>query len=940
MALAIPIPEKLLSFLLEKVVPVLQAETRKFQSVPELVSDIKNEMDIAKDYLKKVEVKVDRIEDGSKDKLKQVSKLRSLVFKIEDIIDDYELIKQQQLGHQSEKVDKGCMIGMWKILDQSSKDVEGYKDKRGIACSIVRIKNAMEKIKGNGKGYEETIFALGEEDSGKKKLDPGTCPLYKDEENFVGFKERELIVKKKLRLEDEKYDGKQFVLAVWGQPGLGKTTLVQKVYENERNNFSYYAWITATKPYSSVALLKCLFKQFIYSYSSADNVSADSISVEEVQKLPDNEATITDRLRSYLMINDAKKGYLVVLDDVSEMEELSKIIQATLVPSYSKGGRILMTMKSEHNANYWKTSSTYGEAYNLQVLSEEEAKRLFNKKAFGNEGKCPRKLTSLRDKIVKECDGLPFLIEKVGAIFSTTDKWIELYQNFQINPVSPEWSKDNLLFSGYHEMPYHLKPCFLYLCMFPKSCKFKRTRIVRLWIAEGFVEAKDHSTLEEAAEEYLNELVERGMLHLLKSDETGRNRTLILPCMWQHVMFQKLADLSFCQVLTQNRLSTNNQCRRLSIHKDAPNTVIASSVRSILSFVQLEKFPIAWSSPFQEAEFRLKVLDLQNAKFVDVPRVVGKLHNLRYLSMRNTKVNKLPETIGGLWNLQTLDLKNTDVKELPTGINRLHKLRHLLVCHYNEDEKMVPVKIPEGVLSNFKDLQKLAFVDGSLYLPKGDPQKEELQEENSQKEDGSSKPIVGLVPGLDKLTQLRRLAIVNMKKENIKPFCKALENMKQLRSLSVRMLSDEDVLDLSHIKSPPEFLERLYLIGPLKQKQLPIWIHKLKHLVRLLLKNSGFESDPLEKLKVMQELLVLELDNAYDGKVLDFGYKGLRKLQVLRIRRLTNLKTVKAGKNALLQLRLAVHRDCPTLKNISLPPQINEVIQEFKPSKSPKQRVN
>lgn len=203
--------------------------------------------------------------------------------------------------------------------------------------------------------------------------------------------------------------------------------------------------------------------------------------------------------------------YFVVLDDVSEMEELSKILKATLVPSKSLGGRILMTTKSEHVANYWKTSTYYGEAYNLKVLSEQDAKALFNKKAFGNQGKCPRKLKSLRDTIVKECDGLPVLIEKVGSTFSTTDKWIELYHDFQINPVSKSWSKENLLFSGYHEMPYHLKPCFLYLCMFPKGCYFKRMRIVRLWIAEGFVEAKDHSTYEEAAEEYLNELVERGM---------------------------------------------------------------------------------------------------------------------------------------------------------------------------------------------------------------------------------------------------------------------------------------------------------------------------------------------------------------------------------------------------------------------------------------------
>uniref|UniRef100_A0A803MN67 Disease resistance R13L4/SHOC-2-like LRR domain-containing protein n=1 Tax=Chenopodium quinoa TaxID=63459 RepID=A0A803MN67_CHEQI len=324
------------------------------------------------------------------------------------------------------------------------------------------------------------------------------------------------------------------------------------------------------------------------------------------------------------------------------------------------------------------------------------------------------------------------------------------------------------------------------------------------------------------------------------------------------------------------------------------------SVRSILSFVRLEKFPISWSSPFQEAEFRLKVLDLQNAKFSNVPEVLGKLHNLRYLCMRNTKVKKLPESIGGLWNLQTLDLKKTDVVELPKGINRLQKLRHLLVCNY-KDEKMVPVRIHEGVLNNFKELQKLAFVDGSSPT---------------------------LVPGLDTLKRLRRLAIENLRPEHGKTLCEALQNMTQLRSLSVSSIeiiddvqvNDENVLNLSHLISPPEFLERLYLKGPLVGKELPKWVHKLKHLVRLRLINSGFMNDPLEKLKVMQELLVLELDNAYDGKVLDFGYKGLKKLVVLRIIRLRRLKTLKAGENALPKLNVAEYHTCYNLEDI--PPQI------------------
>jgi len=58
-------------------------------------------------------------------------------------------------------------------------------------------------------------------------------------------------------------------------------------------------------------------------------------------------------------------------------------------------------------------------------------------------------------------------------------------------------------------LPYYLKQCYLYLSVFPDDYLIKRMKLIRLWIVERFVEEKQGFTMEEVAEEYLNELVNR-----------------------------------------------------------------------------------------------------------------------------------------------------------------------------------------------------------------------------------------------------------------------------------------------------------------------------------------------------------------------------------------------------------------------------------------------
>ena len=70
---------------------------------------------------------------------------------------------------------------------------------------------------------------------------------------------------------------------------------------------------------------------------------------------------------------------------------------------------------------------------------------------------------------------------------------------------------------SYDELPYHLKPCFLYLGQFREDEDIDAEMLYRMWTAEGMV-SSDHrrkgETLTDVAERYLYEMASRSKLHL------------------------------------------------------------------------------------------------------------------------------------------------------------------------------------------------------------------------------------------------------------------------------------------------------------------------------------------------------------------------------------------------------------------------------------------
>lgn len=218
----------------------------------------------------------------------------------------------------------------------------------------------------------------------------------------------------------------------------------------------------------------------------------------------------------------------------------------------------------------------------------------------------------------------------------------------------------------------------MYFGIFPEDYLVHEARLIKLWIAEGFVESKGDKTLEQVAKEYLNELICRNLVSFeLWYGWLRMNRVHDL---MRDIILTRADELRFCQSLNGSKSRYREKSHRLSIYgttKDILNVIGDSKVRSVF-LSNIDELSESFVASLFEKCRLLKVLDFENTPLENLPKPIGNLFHLKYLNLRGTKVKILPKSIGNLHHLQALDVVCTLVRELPFEINKLQNLRHLL----------------------------------------------------------------------------------------------------------------------------------------------------------------------------------------------------------------------------------------------------------------------
>ncbi|KAL5552271.1 hypothetical protein UlMin_002447 [Ulmus minor] len=851
-------------FLLDKLAPLFDNDLQVLRGVREEVVYLRGELERTRAFLKVA----DALEDNDQELKQWVNQVRDIAHDTEDALDEFTLLQAHHHGR-----------GLYGSIHRFSCCIKNTKARYRIAAELKAINSRIRKVCEIQKRLGYKLNNTAEQGSAGKGWESHRGEaLLLDKIDIVGLDEpkRQLV-----RWLVKGGSGRE-VISVAAMGGMGKTTLAKQVYDapEVKKNFTICAWITVSQSFRLGELLKELVRQLYIVLRRQLPEEVDSMNNYQLKKI------IKDLLQD--------RRYLIVLDDVWHLYEWEALKYA--LPNNSRGSRVMVTTRNAEVAS--TTSLEYdGKVYKLEPLPQSESWDLLCRKAFqGNS--CPRHLVEICEYILRKCEGLPLAIVAISGVLATKDtrridEWEMVGHSLGAEIEGNDKLKDlkKVLSLSFNDLPYYLKSCFLYLSIFPEDELIDHMRLIRLWIAEGFIEAKEGKTLEDVAEDYLNELLKRNMLQAAVTRRDGRLKNFHIHDLLREIIISKSRDQNFATLVKEQSVTWPDKIRRLSVHNTLENVEknrSVSQLRSLFMFGVDEKPSINTLFP---GGFRLlNVLDLSNVPLCKFPVEVVSLYFLKYLSLRNTKVKVIPSLIGKLQNLETLDLKHSRVTELPVEITKLQRLRHLLVYRYEHVAYgHFHSKYGFKVFANIgalRSLQKLCFI--------------EVNQDN--------------IIELAKLHQLRRLGIIKLRKQDGKALCSAIEGLNKLCGLSITSVEEDEIIDLQHLSAPPLLLQRLYLRGRLET--LPHWIPSLQSLVILYLKWSKLEDNPTVFLQNLPNLVHLELCQVFEGDELLFGAGGFKKLKHLGVDEFSELRRVNVEMGAMPCLeKLSIQR-CKLLEKV------------------------
>ncbi|KAI3469972.1 hypothetical protein Pfo_026635 [Paulownia fortunei] len=802
---------------------------------------------------------------GSKSVGNWIADIRDLVYKAEDVIETYSVQVSSRRGGGFRKLVKrfSCVLNTGFTLYKIGLEISDIKSE------ISRVYKSMQEYGIRSIIRGENSAAANENQRWKRKT-----YSFETDDCFVGM-EDDLKLLISLIVDDKQ----NRVVSVWGMGGIGKTTIVQKVYNHIeiKRSFESFAWVCITQQCRVRFVLEEVLKQFMPQKR------------EDIMHLSDIE------LVEQLFQAQKDKRCLVVLDDIWKIEHWDDV----------------------------------GFSFKLGLLNIVDGWELLKKKAFPRND-VPELFEEVGKKMVDNCGYLPLVISLLGGILSkkkSLEEWQLVNDNidaylFRTGSIEDNKIHEIILDLSYEDLPCYLKPCFLYMGQFGEDQHIYGDNLYMLWIAEGLISLENRGreeTLMDVAELYLSELVSRCIVQIVVEDAISSKR--YVSCHLHDVVRElclskgKKEDFRLkvvdCQGGKLNVLDPSvlgMKTRYLTIHfrgeVELEHDELTTPHQETNKHIRSLKFHSHLNS--RKINFPHNVLDFQKFKLVRVlvfegcnfqgrklPKEIGNLIHLRYLRLRHCLFAELPSSIGNLIYLYTLDLFHSWDVQIPNVLKKMIRLKHLFLPDYKK-----------GNTRNY-----------GLRL-EGLNELETLIGFNS------------LVHDFKFVSTMKNLQRLQATVHDTKTLSEIIDDINTNRSnLRESTLVIKDGCELTSKEEELPILKKLFICPNLHSLWIDVRIGKLPEecgarnffprLVLLTLRKCEIEDDPmqiLERLPCLESLCLWP--SSYVGKEMICHATGFRKLKTLQLWGLPNLREWRVERGAMPILSELEIRYCPRLDKI------------------------
>ncbi|KAK1599856.1 hypothetical protein QYE76_016703 [Lolium multiflorum] len=770
--------------LLGKLTKLLGDEYTKLKGVRKQASFLRDELGAMKALLDKMEL-MDKLDPSAKNWRDHI---REMTYDMENCIDDF------------------------------MRDIEGADAKVGFANKMARflttlgkrhkIANRIEELKdlavdANARRERYKFDDCVGPSLGVVVTDPRISAMYKEAAGLVGIDgpKEELV---SLLMDSHK---KLRVVSIVGFGGLGKTTLAKQVYDKIGGQFYCKAFVSVSQRPDIKNLLCGLQLKLGMEQSS------------QAHELQD----IIDRIREHLK----HKRYFILVDDLWDQSAWNIISCA--FPENVNGSRVMVTTRLDDVAAMACQSDTAC-IYRMKYLEEQDSRRLFFSTIFGSKNVCPPQFQDISAEILKKCGGLPLAIVTIASLLASNEarslnEWESLKNSLGAKLATKPSLEEmrNILNLSYMHLPVHLRPCLLYLGMYPEDREIWRDDLVKQWIAEGFVCSLHGVDLEDVAKSYFNELLNRSLIQPVETQGGEVLSCRVHDIMLDLILSKSTEDNFISIAYNYEDMARLQDCkykvRRLSLKSSdggATSETLATSMSQVRSYAQFgeSKYTVPLS--------QFKYLRMLAFEFPDLWETtidltaIGHLFLLRYFKVLARSADVvLPTEIRGLEHLETVELFCWSTQGFPSDITRLPNLYHLKLPY--------GTVLPEGI-QNMKSVRALHC-------------------------SGMSESLLEDIKGLSELTNLKKLMLCTPYRQCLTIECAdaltssigMLRDLKHL-SLCCRHELHDYGSQLDSLTDPPPRLEILSLTG-WKFSRVPKRIGQLPCLRILKLRVSRLSSD-------------------------------------------------------------------------------------------------